>query len=437
MAMKKMGDIQPKRHSIGRTPGTVSETPIHVHKQYIPGVEPERRSPVSFERREQKSIKPYLWVFFSLCIGLGIFFVIEKLGTVTISFLPLEKTVTIDTTAALSREGGNKTLPYEIMSVEDSLEYTLLDKIESEVAPTLSKIQASVRVFNAYSTTPVKLAKGTTFVSSQTKTTFALDADLTIPGYKKSGSTRLPGSIDATITTPETIAQIPVTPQDFTLPSYAKLPETSQVYARSLSSLTPVITNDPALALRVDTEQETKLKTELLEHIKKELPSGYTFFENITSFENVKTEQVSFDPVKPQDHKQKISGKISTLIFKQSDLDTYLIENSNMDESFKKADAHAVLAVVKENITATADIKSIITESKGDLGISGDFLVKKSFESKFLCDALGTLPLKELTNLRTSNKLLEPYVGQIEVHVFPPWLFTKPSPKRFHCGFIK
>jgi hypothetical protein len=54
-----------------------------------------------------------------------------------------------------------------------------------------------------------------------------------------------------------------------------------------------------------------------------------------------------------------------------------------------------------------------------------------------LCDALASVPLKELTNLTTSNKLLEPYVAQIQVHVFPPWLFTKPSPKRFHCGFMK
>jgi hypothetical protein len=433
-----MGDIQPKKHNREQPARSIFSTPIPVHKQYVPDIEPVRRNDVTFERKEKKSFKPYLWVLFSLCIGLGIFFVIEKFGTVSILFSPLEKNVTIDTTAPLSRESqDDKTLLYEIMSVEDSLEYSLPEVSQPQTVAVPTKIQASVRIFNAYSITPVKLSKGTTLVSSQTKTTFTLDTDVTIPGYKKSGSTRLPGSVDVTIVTPEAVAPVVLTPQDFTLPSYAKLTETTQVYARSLSSFTPVSVNEPAVTLRVDTEQETKLKTELIDHLKKELPTGYMFFENISFFENVKTEQVSFDPVKPQDRKQKISGKVSTLIFKQADLDAYLIANGAFDESFKKPDSHATLKIVKENITATGDAKIVIAESKGSLDLSGDFLVKKSFEPSFLCDALASVPLKELTNLTTSNKLLEPYVAQIQVHVFPPWLFTKPSPKRFHCGFMK
>lgn len=435
--MRKMGDIQPKRHYPKKVilPPT-EDLSLHLPKPYIPEPTPERRAAISFKRSEPKSIRPYLWVLLSLCVGLGIFFLIERLGTVSISFLPLQKTVTIDVTATLSRDNGLNILPYEVMSVEDSVEYTPLG---GTVAPTNApvRVQGSVRIFNTYSTSPVKLAKGTVFVSTQTKTSFTLDTDVVVPGYKKSGTTRLPGSVDGMVTTPEPITMETLTPQDFTLPSYAKLPESTRIYARSLATLTPITGEDPTTTLRIDTEQEARLKTELIEHLRKELPSGYTFFESITAFENVRTEQVSFDPLKPQNHKQKISGKISTFIFKQEDINDYLISHGEMDPFFKKQDSHATLEIVKQSITATAPIKDILTTGVGEMAITGDFVVKKAFEPAFVCDNLATLSLKELNTLTPSHPVLAPYIEQVQVHIFPPWLFTKPSPKRFHCGFMK
>lgn len=432
-----MGDIQPKRHSPKKViPSSGEDLSLPVPKPYIPEPILERRATVSFKRSEPKSVRPYLWVLLSLSIGLGIFFLIERVGTVSVSFIPLQKTITIDTTAMLSRDTGTSVLPYEVMSVEDSLEYTPLGDITSH-ATTPTRIQGSVRIFNTYSTKPIQLSKGTVFISSQSKTSFVLDTDATVPGYKKSGTTRLPGSVDVTLTTAEPVVLETLTPQDFTLPSYAKLPETTRVYARSLATLTPVTGQDPTETLRIDTEQEARLKTELIEHLRKELPSGYTFFESITTFENVRTEQVSFDPLKPQNHKQKISGKVFTLIFKQADLDAYLIAHGEMDALFKKQDPHATLEIVKESITAAAPIKDILTTGEGEMTITGDFLVKKSFEPAFVCNSLAVLPLKELNTLTPSHPVLAPYIEEVQVHVFPPWLFTKPSPKRFHCGFMK
>ena len=435
-----MGDIQPKRRHVSAQASTpVAEAASRVSissKPYIPDDPLPRRVPPVYERRESRNIRPYLWVFFSLCVGLGIFFLIEKFGTISISFSPIEKTATVDTIVALTRESQTDMLPYEVMSVEDSLEY--VPTTETSVkADTLTKFQGSVRIFNAYTTKPILLEKGTILVSSQTKTTFVLDSTVSVPGYKKTGSTRIPGSVDASVSTPEAVAPIPRTPQDFSLSRYAALPEATGVYARSINALTPRIEQDPGAILRADTEQETKLKTELIDRLKKELPEGYTFFEPITLFENVQTEQVSFDPLKPQEHKQKISGKISTLIFKQSDIDTYLIRRGEMDATFKKEDPDVTLQITKQNITGKASIKDVIANGKGEIELSGDFLIKKTFEPSFLCEKLAALPLKELTSLSSSGELLAPYVNDIQVHIFPPWLFTKPSLKRFHCGFSK
>lgn len=73
-----MGDIQPKRRHMSAQASTpVAETTSHVSissKLYIPDAPLPRRVPPVYERRESRNIRPYLWVFFSLCVGLGIFF---------------------------------------------------------------------------------------------------------------------------------------------------------------------------------------------------------------------------------------------------------------------------------------------------------------------------------------------------------------------------
>jgi hypothetical protein len=130
-------------------------------------------------------------------------------------------------------------------------------------------------------------------------------------------------------------------------------------------------------------------------------------------------------------------GLDNVTIFKQSDIDTYLIRRGEMDATFKKEDPDVTLQITKQNITGKASIKDVIANGKGEIELSGDFLIKKTFKPSFLCEKLAALPLKELTSLSSSGELLAPYINDIQVHIFPPWLFTKPSLKRFHCGFSR
>ncbi|MEI6316636.1 MAG: hypothetical protein WCO65_02850 [bacterium] len=277
----------------------------------------------------KSSSKHGLWFLAIACLIVLIVSVSFLFQSATVTIVPKTVMVALDSTDTFTAIKDSKdatVLPYMVMSLSGDTSITLPATQTKNVSNFAT---GKVTLFNTYSTTPVKIAKGTQLLGSNSQL-YKVNSLVSIPGYIKSKSMgNLPGSIDVDITAvvPGEVGNIDTA--NFTIPMYAKRPQAGKIYAKSKTALSGglsgVLNTIPQAS--ADTAYQTlkdQLKASLIGKEKVQVPPGYLFFEGATVFEtdNAVVAPYSKNPEIPLG----LHGKLTAYLIKQDMLTQSIVQ---------------------------------------------------------------------------------------------------------------
>lgn len=150
------------------------------------------------------------------------------------------------------------------------------------------KAKGTVVVYNEYSTAPQKLIVNTRLESPDGKI-YRMNNAVTVPGYTKSGTKIIPGSIKVSVTADQPGEAYNIGLVDFTIPGFKGSPQYEKFYGRSETAMTGGATGTLYAASRESYEQasaslELALKDKLASQVRAQIPKGYVLLDGAVSF---------------------------------------------------------------------------------------------------------------------------------------------------------
>lgn len=274
----------------------VSRRPLPKRPQSI---KPPLPKEVPFEPKGPgRSLKYGLWYVAAACI-VGLLFALSFIFEhATLTVVPKSVPVAFDTTDEFTAEKDSAevgALVYTLMTLSGS--ETI--KIPSTDSKTLSEsAKGRALLYNEYSTSTYRLVQGTRLQSPDGRI-YRIDSAASIPGYTKSGTKIIPGSLEVSVTAAVSGEAGNIENVDFTIPGLSGTAQASKIYARSKGSITggvsgAVYTVSQSTADDAKETLESKLRSSLMAKAKVQIPDGYLFFDGATSFEIGKSVAVPY-----------------------------------------------------------------------------------------------------------------------------------------------
>jgi hypothetical protein len=280
MPKRILEDIKPISRAPRRKADDV-EVPVHVVKA-LP-------REVPFEPSEPRPTSRYaLWYIAAACVIAFLFSLSFLFERANVAITPKSVPVAFDATDTYAAEKD---------SVQDGVivysQMTLSGDESIKLPSTSSKTESqaatgTVVLYNAYTTTPYSLIATTRLATPDGKV-YRLKNKATIPGYKGSGASLVPGSVEAVVTADAVGEASNIATGDFNLPAFAGKPQYEKIYARTKTSIAGgtsgvvyTISADAANAA-LGTLQD-KLRASLLAKAKVQVPDGYLLYDGATVF---------------------------------------------------------------------------------------------------------------------------------------------------------
>ncbi len=179
-----------------------------------------------------------------------------------------------------------------------------------------------VLLYNEYSAAAYPLVK-TTRLSTQDGKVYRLDTGVVVPGYKKSGTTITPGSVEVSVTADQKGEASNLENADFTLPGLAGSPQATKIYGRTKTALSggmsgTVYSISQDVANAALGTLQAKLKSSLISKAKVQVPDGYIFFDGATVFDADDAVQVPYS--KEKDVSLALHGTLTAYLIKEDTL---------------------------------------------------------------------------------------------------------------------
>ncbi len=263
-----------------------------------------------------------LWYIAAACVVgflFSISFIFEK-ATITITPKSVPVAFDISDTFTAQKDSLNDSdIVYTVMSLSGDQAMKLPSTGQKDAS---LKATGSVVLYNAFSTTPYKLAKGTRLQASNNQI-YRTNQAVSIPAYTKSGTTIIPGSIEVGVTADVAGEASNLEVSDFSIPALANLPQAKKVYGRSktaisggLSGVVYTISQDSADAAAATLVDG--LKSTLIAKARVQIPSGYLLYDGATTFSVDDTAQVLYS--KDKDVPVGIHGTLTSYLIKEDTL---------------------------------------------------------------------------------------------------------------------
>lgn len=234
----------------------------------------------------RRSSRYGLWYFAGICI-VGLLFALSFLfehATITITpkSMPFVASTSDSFTAVKDAPEG---LSFTLMSVEGS-ESTTIPGIESGTVS--EKARGTVVLYNAYRSTSYPLVNRTRLESPDGRI-YRIDRAVTIPGYKKTGNTITPGSVEVTVTADVGGEAGNIEQVDFTIPGLAGTSQAAKIYARAKTPISGGISGrvysvEDGLVDAKVAELTTQLKDTITAKTNAQIPEGYVLLEGASRF---------------------------------------------------------------------------------------------------------------------------------------------------------
>ena len=289
MPKKILEDIKPLSR-----PGHGTSIPIRTVADSEQPAVVKPRAPVTpkhvpFHPQEPKQTsKKALWYLAVVAVIAFVFSLSFLFESASVTIVPKSTPVSLDS--------GDVFSAYKDSTADDVIAYTEMTlsgeqsiTIPATETKTLSEsASGTVILYNTYSTAPYKLAVNTRLETPGGKI-YRISSGVSIPGYKKSGTTVTPGSIEVKAVASEAGEAGNLERSDFTLPGLKNTAQYSKIYARSKTAFTGGVTGTMYVVPQESAEAafstlEEKLRASLSAKAKVQVPDGYIYYEGATIF---------------------------------------------------------------------------------------------------------------------------------------------------------
>ena len=310
-----MQDIKP----VSREPAQRDVRPVAASKN------PARALPkeIPFTPTEPKgSSRHGLWIIAVICI-VGLFASLSFLfESATVTIVPKVVPVAFDATDTFTAEKDSTdpdALSYTIMSLPGDVSINLP---ATDVKNVSDPAQGTVTLYNNYSTTPFKIVKSTP-IKADDGVLYTTDSLVMIPGYTKSATGTIPGSIDVSVTCATSGDIGNIDSSGFSIPYFAKRPQAGKIYGQTKTAISGGIvgvmhTVSQDTADSAYQSLKDKLRAQLIAKAKVQVPDGYLFYDGATTFD---TDDSVVNPYsQTSEIPLGLHGKLTAYLIKQDSL---------------------------------------------------------------------------------------------------------------------
>jgi hypothetical protein len=295
---------------------------------------------------------------------------------------------------------------------------------------TETKAQGSVLVYNSYSTQTQRLVAGTR-LGGNSGLVYRLTSTIMVPGYTRSGSNVIPGSIVTSVTAEKSGQEYNIsrtdTISDFKVIAYKGTIKYAGFYARLTTDVGGGFSGTrttvaPTVLASTTVLLQQSLILDLQQKIQQSIPPGYVTYKNLYSTTVGAPLVTSLNASSAQISTQ---ATVYGLIFKKTDLAGFLAgaSSSNMfGSSGYTAPSIESLTFIFSNQKDFSPLKKTNLVAR----ISGSF------------NLLGTIPVDAIKqdlaglSLNKTVDILKKYVSVIDIahssaEISPPWITTVPQ----------
>lgn len=386
----------------------------HVVKKASKKSSNHRKNSSGFSERNNK-VKLFLISLGFILVSL--FFILNYFASVKIFIVPKVEKFSFNNEKFTTIKSSNSGLPFEVMVVEANEEKNVNFSEEKTMS---TKAKGTVVIYNEYSTVPQKLLINTR-LSDDNGLIYMTDKAITIPGYTKSGSKIVPGSITITVTAQNEGNEYNGKARDLKILGFKGTPKYEKMYARSKTDFEggakgTFYTPSAKEKGEINSELSLKLKDSLIKKIEAEIPEGYMNYPESVQFSVVINEESFIS--KTQDAKIVANAKVYTLIFKEEDILREFIKRAYPeanDMDFKEID----IPEIKEFKFNFSNKEYVITKDATEVSfeLSGDgTLIWHPVATDLVNKLVGV-------NKKDMDSILKEDTGILKARVVfrPPW----------------
>jgi len=316
-----------------------------------------------------------------------------------------------------SELNNNDDISYEIM-IENSEEDKEIELKNTKVVST--KSQGFITIYNEYGNLSQKISAGSYLTDDQGKL-YLLDSSVIVPGYTLDKDKKIiPGKAKTSVTSFLPGDSYNGSPTSLTFNFFKNSPKFNKIYAKADSVFEggaqgEVYYLDPENLGKLNSYAENTFKNNLIKKLKAELPAGYIFYDQGINFSYSINNDLYF---KEALSKIPISGTLSAVIFKESNLEKNIIKRI-----YPKMADEEIKEIKIENINdlklSFIDVDQIISKDLQNLNfyLNGDVDLIWNPNSILLANKLIGIHKDWTEDIFKKD----PGIKNATVRIFPPW----------------
>lgn len=309
-------------------------------------------------------------------------------------------------------------LPYEIMTIEDSLSKKVPATRKEEVE---EKASGKIVIFNDFNTSSQRLKKNTRFKTPE-GLIYRIDKSVIVPGQKIEGGEKVPGSIEVTVYADEAGDKFNIGLTDFTIPGFEGSPRFDGFYARSKTPMTggfvgEKLIADPDDLVAARDEMRTEIKKQLFSEAFSQKPDGFYLFDDaiFIEFESGPSVETGNDVEIIE------NATLYGVLFNKEKFASHIAKNTIAlfeDESVEISDISTLTVTVSDKIDARP-----WKDGEFEFTVNGNAHIIWTFDEEKLKEDLAGRAKAALTTVLSGY----PSIEQAEVVLRPFWKRSFPD----------
>ena len=272
-----------------------------------------------------------------LLIVIGVFCYLT-LSKAEIEIWPETDVLNVDTKLTVDKSAKEANISTKVIPGQ----FFQRDKTVSETFPATGKTtkeekaEGTIKVYNAYSTSPQVLVATTRFVSADGKV-FRTSAKVTIPGGTYDKGKLVPGEIDVRVIADQTGPEYNISPTTFSIPGFAGTDRYTKFYGKSSEAMSGGLKEEASKVTKEDltlaedtltkmakTGCEDLLKSDLQAE---ETSSVFDYFPDSIQTEITDKISLATSGAEVAEFKSQVKTTCKTLIFKKEDLNEFVLDS--------------------------------------------------------------------------------------------------------------
>ncbi|HPK13940.1 MAG TPA: hypothetical protein PLB93_00275 [Candidatus Paceibacterota bacterium] len=297
----------------------------------------------------------------------------------------------------------------------------------SETEKVSSKSTGQIKLYNLYSTAPIKLNAGS-FLKDDRGYPYVIKKDVSIPGFTSIDDIVTAGQADVSIEAFLAGEVYDGDPSLFTIDAFEGTSKFEKVYGKIEGLLSggkegTIYSLNEADKLVLDDIIETKVKDNLIKQVESLIPEGYLFYPKLTNFSYFLDGEISSDEPATS---VEIEATLRAVLLREQNLTKDIINKSvdNLEEGEEK---EIILNGIKNlNITfSDKDFKITKDVDKLNLKVTGDLEAVWQPDKEILKDKLKGIKKEDCLDVFSADRGIE----KARVKIYPPWKKYIPTNK--------